>query len=258
MSQRINEADFHAFIDGELDELSTRRIGVAIDAEPVLRQRAELYRGDRDMLRRAYAPLVEEELPDSLVRFVKEHAAVRELVWSRPVVVGALRRPAWQWAAGAGFAAAAALLLAVSWGQPSDRLLAEAIAVRDGDVAAEREVVTTTAALARDALGTHILPASVGVPDLSQEGYTLAETGIYPEGKTGHAVQLDYRNGQGQRLTVYLRQPTGTERYEILPDKNGDHVCIWETQSISAVMVGQMSTEQMLRVAQKAYHALDL
>jgi anti-sigma factor RsiW len=258
MSQRINEADFHAFIDGELDELSTRRIGIAIDAETDLRNRAELYRGDLDMLRRAYSPLVEEQLPESLVRFVKERSTVREPIWSRPVAVGALRRPAWQWAAGAGFAAAAALLLAVSWGQPGDRLLSEAIAVRDGDVTAEREVMATTQTLSRDALGAHILPASVDIPDLRPEGYALTEAGIYADGSSGHAVQLDYRNGQGQRLTVYLRQPTGAERYEILPDKNGDHVCIWETQSISAVMVGQMSTEQMLRVAQKAYHALDL
>ena len=248
MNIEINEAELHAFLDGELDELRSRRVALSIGADPVLRALSEGYRADRDWPRRIYAPLIEEPLP---ARFLAPFAAR-----STPL------RPAWHWTAGlGGLAAAAAIMLVValgSGGEPTDGLLAEAIAVRDGTVAAELQMAATAPAASRDALVADTLASGVVIPDLAREGYTLADLGVYPDRARGRAVQLNYRNVEGRRLTVYLRHPTGAERYEILPERDGKRVCIWESQELSAVMVGEMSEEEMLRPAYLAYHALNL
>jgi anti-sigma factor RsiW len=242
----IFEADLHAFLDGELDEAGIQRFTAAMDADPALRALAEVYRADRDRLRQTYVPLLEEPLPERFLRLVTEGAAPR--------------RPAWHWVAGAGLVAAAAILMMVWLGPaaaPRDALLAEAIAVRDGAVAPEQQLAATAPSVERAALVTRTLETDVNIPDLDEEGYKLAGVGVYPDRSRGRAVQLNYRNGQGRLLTVYLRHPTGADRYEILPERDGKRVCIWESQELSTVIVGEMSEQEMLRTAALAYHALN-
>ncbi|MEA2754706.1 MAG: hypothetical protein QOJ54_995 [Aliidongia sp.] len=240
------EADLHAFVDGQLDDLGARRFASAINAQPALRVVADSYRRDRDQLRLIYGPLIEEPLPARLLRPL--------------TAVSAPRHPAaWQWSVGGGLAAAAVLL--VVWlgvkTEPRDALLAEAFAVRDGAVAAEQQIAANMPADERDAMVAKTLDASINIPDLDQEGYVLAGLGVYPDQAHGHAIQVNYRNGDGRLLTVYLRHPTGADRYEILPERNGKRVCVWESQELSAVMVGEMSEQEMLRTAYLAYHALN-
>jgi|HubBroStandDraft_1064217.scaffolds.fasta_scaffold00453_12 anti-sigma factor RsiW len=245
MSIETDEPDLHAFLDGELDELSARRCAVAIAADPALRARADAYRADRDLLRQIYGPLIEEPLPGKL----------RRLVAGAP----ARRRPTWQWAVGAGLPAAAAILLGVWLGpgaEPGDSLLAEAIAVRDGAVRAERQMAASMPPAARDALVAETLATEVNVPDLGESGYSLAGFAIYPDRARGQAVQVSYRNGQGRLLTLYLHRPTGADGYEILPERDGKRICIVQTQDLSAVMIGEMSEQDMLKTARLAYHPL--
>jgi anti-sigma factor RsiW len=243
----MTEAELHAFIDGELEDGRAQIVAGLIEADPILRQRVAAYRADHEQLRTIYQPLIEEPLPARLVRAVTAGPAAR--------------RPIGLWAAGATLAAAAAIALVLWSGAldrpPQDGLLAEALAVRDGAVTAEQQLADVPAGDG-DALVAKTLSPSVKIPDLGQEGYKLAGLAVYPDHAQGKAVQLNYRNAQGRRLTVYLHRPTGTDRYEILPEKQGRRVCIWENQELSAVMVGDgMSEQEMLRTAQRAYHPLN-
>ncbi len=242
----MTEAELHAFLDGELEAGRAQIVAGLIEADPILRQRVAAYRSDHERLRTIYQPLIEEPLPARLVRAVTAEPAAR-----RPIGV---------WAAGATLAAAAAIALVLWSGaldRPQDGLLAEALAVRNGSVTAEQQLADVPAADG-DALVAKTLSPSVKIPDLGQEGYKLAGLAVYPDHAHGKAVQLSYSNAQGKRLTVYLHRPTGTDRYEILPEKQGHRVCIWENQELSAVMVGDgMSEQEMLRTAQRAYHPLN-
>ena len=157
--------------------------------------------------------------------------------------------------------AVAAAIFTMVWlgpaSAPRDALLAEAIAVRDGAVASEQQLAATAPPAERAALVSRTLETNVKIPDLDEEGYKLAGLGVYPDRSRGRAIQLNYRNGQGRLLTVYLRHPTGADRYEILPERDGKRACIWESQELSAVIVGEMSEQEMLRTASLAYHALN-
>ena len=240
----LSEADFHAFIDGELDAGRMRSVAALIEADPALRAQADLHRADREQLRRIYGPLIEEKLPARLLRpFIETPAQ---------------RRPVWAWTAAAGLAAAAALLLVLGpglGGSPKDALLAEAIAVRGGDVVPEQQVAADAA---DDALVARTMAAAIRIPDLGQKGYVLAGLGIYPDHTHGRAVQLSYRNGEGRLLTVYLHRPTGADRYVILPERGGKRACIVETQDLSVVMLGEMSEQEMLQTEQLTYVPLNL
>jgi anti-sigma factor RsiW len=246
MSQiEMTEAELHAFVDGELDEARARLVAQRIEADPALIQRVAAYRADQEQLRRIYTPLIEEPLPARLVR-----------------AVTAQHRPAARlWAAGATLAAAAAILLVVSTGLlggPKDALLDEAMAVRDGAVTPEQQLADLSAGQG-DALVAKTLSPSVKVPDLSKAGYHLAGLALYPDHARGGAVQLSYRDDKGRLLTVYLHHPTGTDRYEFLPERKGQRICIWEYQELSAVMIGDgMSGQEMYRAASLAYVPLGL
>ncbi len=244
----MTEAELHAFVDGELDAARALVVAQAIEADPALSHRVAAYRADREQLNRIYAPLAEEPLPARLVRAVTAGTAPR-----RPAIGF--------WAAGATLAAAAAILLVVSTGLlggPKDALLAEAMAVRDGAVAPEPQLADLSGGQG-DALVAGTLSPSIKIPDLDKAGYHLAGLALYPDHAKGRAIQLSYRDGKGRLLTVYLHRPTGTDRYEILPERKGQRICIWEYQELSAVMIGDgLSEQEMLRAAHSVYDPLGL
>ena len=87
-------------------------------------------------------------------------------------------------------------------------------------------------------------------PDLSKLGYSLAAV------RRGEAaVVLDYRGERGRVFTLYLRRSSGEERFEMT--RRGDlRICVWQDEALSAVMFGEMSAGEMLRLATLAYAGL--
>jgi anti-sigma factor RsiW len=243
----ITEAELHAFIDGELEDRRIEAVADVVDADPFLRKRCAAFLADGERLRQIYAPLADEPLPAGLLR---------------PLISApAPRRAGWSWAAaGSALAAAATILIILNTGSAPERvkdsLLAEAMAVRDGAEVPERQLSADASMNAGGAVMEKALSSAVTIPDLGQEGYKLADLAVYTDHDRGRAVQISYRDEKGHRLTVYLHRPSGNDLYEILPEHNGRRVCIVENQELSRVMIGEMSEQQMLRVASLSYDAL--
>ena len=114
----------------------------------------------------------------------------------------------------------------------------------------------TGAALAdapsRDAVLAHAVGLSLRAPDLAPLGWQLVELDTYAQ-----AAALRYRAANGGSLTVYVRRSTGAPRFDLLK-AGGVRVCIWQDEVVGAVMMGEMSAGQMMRVAGAAYAALSL
>ena len=232
--------EMNAFIDGELDPARHAEIEAALAGDPALAGRVALLRHDKQILAELYAPLIDQPLPTRLVQ-----AAL-----ARPTVRAAWRRPAW--------ALAAAILLAVIFAAPrfyqtdTDRLAAEAMQIRRSAVLPEQPFAdaTTLQQMVDTTIGV-----GVRVPDLQKAGYRLDATRRTTLGSQ-NAVELRYRNADGKLFTVLLHHSRGADKFALLT-RGALRVCIWQNDELTAVMVGEMSSSAMLRVASLTYADLN-
>lgn len=132
-----------AYVDGELDAVSARRVERAVAADPALKAELERHRALSAQLRAAFAPIAEAPVPEGVAQLLRESARVV------PIAEARKRRPVLGWAG----AIAASLLVGVFTGQMMGR---------GGDVAVEGGALVAQGELAR-ALDTQL--ASVQAPD---------------------------------------------------------------------------------------------
>ena len=248
--QQISEQELHAFVDGELDASRAVAIAAELAAVPELAARVAAIRADRALIMRIYGPLADEPLPATLLDTVTRATHRRRPPW--------LRRTAWA-------IAAAAALAVVGWfgepllrSNPADGLVAEAMAVRGGAQrpAEEFKAPALPPPAARDQLLRATLNVPLKTPNLGKAGFELDAIGVYGDGHARRALELSYRDGHGRRFTVYLHGPTGTDGFD-LRRAGAAQVCIWQNEELSAVMVGEMSVEEILRVASLTYADLN-
>jgi anti-sigma factor RsiW len=245
----IGEEELHAFIDRELPPERAAAVAASAAADPALAARIAAFRSDKAALARLYRDIATERVPSSWIARVEQAAAPRQIRRAVP--------PRATWV----MALAASVLLVVGtavWLQPlgpsADPVLAQADAARQGTTVPA--TILAGAALAdgaaRDALLVHTVGLNVRAPDLARLGWRLGEIDTYPQ-----AAALRYIAADGRSLTLFVRKSTGTPRFDLL--KNGAvRTCIWQDEVISAVMMGDMSAGQMMRVASAAYTALNL
>jgi anti-sigma factor RsiW len=247
--QTIPEEELHAFIDGELPSGRTGVVAAAVAADPGLAARVAAFAADKAALAAAYRQVGGEAVPASWIARIERATApkgVRRSVWPRA-----------RWAVGL----AACLVLAVGGAtvlyqsQRDDRsILAQAEAARLEQSPALSRL--TGAALVdarlRDAVLAHAVGLHLRAPDLAHLGWQLTELDTYPE-----AAALRYRAANGGSLTMFVRRSTGTPRFDLLKTARV-RVCVWQDEVVGAVIMGEMSAGQMMRVAGAAYAALNL
>jgi len=145
----IDETMLIALVDGELDEVSRRRIERAVAEDPALAARLDMHVRLRDRLADHYAPIEAEPVPAAMRALLQAEAKVVPL--ARPV---AARRHAWM----TGGAIAASLLLGLGIGHFSG-----GGGGGDGPVAVEQGTMVAQGELA-SALETQLASAQDSAP----------------------------------------------------------------------------------------------
>lgn len=247
----LTEQELHAFLDGELDAAGAARVQASLAASPELAQRLARLRADKAMIARAYGKLVDAPLPAALVAAVERAPAKASLRPARPTP------PLAGWRSVA--AMAAALVLAVVGWQALPPLrgnatIEAALAARSGAAPADERIAASSmiSAAERDRLLSATLGQPVKAPNLEKAGFTLQAVSVY----AGKAVQLAYVNDKGHSFTVYLRDSAGPDSFE-LTVRGAMRVCLWQNEDLTAVMLGEMSSSEMLRVAALTYADLN-
>lgn len=142
----IDEAMLIAWVDGELDEVTRRRVDRAVAEDPALAERLEMHRRLRERLSGHYAPIEAEPVPAGMRALLEESAKVVPL--ARPAV------PRWRnWVVGG--AIAASLVLGLGIGHLSGGP-AGPVAVKNGAMVAQGELAS--------ALDTQLASAQDGAP----------------------------------------------------------------------------------------------
>ncbi|KFG91278.1 Anti-sigma factor [Sphingobium herbicidovorans NBRC 16415] len=142
----IDEAMLIAWVDGELDDVTRRRVERAVADDPALAARLEMHRRLRQRISGHYAPVAAEPLPTSLHMLLSDSAKVAPL--TRPMAV---RWRNW----GIGGAIAASLILGLGIGRMSGGLSGPVAVTNDGMVAK---------GLLASALDTQLASAQEGAP----------------------------------------------------------------------------------------------
>lgn len=249
-----------AYIDGEMDAAARTAFARRLAAEPDLARRVSALANDKRRLSAIFGPVSARPLPPGWTGRIEAETAR-----PRPLARSLARPPFARPLARAWMAAAASLLIAVGIGvwtrgqHPPDTILADAGAARAGT--AQPVLRLDGAALPapgrRDAMIASRLALPVRAPDLSRFGYRLVELDAYGSKPADAAIGLRYRDGQARELALYVRRSGGEPRFDLLRDGTR-RVCVWQDDVVGAVISGEMSAGEMMRVASAAYSDLDL
>lgn len=242
----IDEIELNAFLDGELDAARLRSVQEAIDADPVLAERAAAFRADKQRVRQVYGPLVDRSLPAEWLNLTRRGHGPFQLRRARPIA-----------------AIAAALILLIATGTYVARnvqtnsvegIVQTALDARGAELVPVKVIPVAPGGI-RQYNG--VLAAAVGLdvkaPDLAPLGYQLEQISLYHMSNAG-AAELSYRDRQNRLLTLYLRHsdtdgPVGFDQFA----RDGLRICVWQDEDLSMVMAGNVTTAAMQRLASRAY-----
>ncbi len=270
------DEDLSAFIDGELEAGRARLLERALHADPALAARIDAFAADRQNLAALYAPIAEAPIPDDWRTRIEAATAPESvsapaqtaqqagwqagLLRDAPARTSHRRPPVWRRRPALGLALAACLaVLAVATRlrpntPATDPILTEAAAARR-DLTPPHIRLTGLALAdesARDATLRQATGLAVRAPNLAAQHFHLVELETYT-----NSAALRYRSDTGQSLTLYVRPSAGPPRFDLLRD-GAIRTCIWQDEVVGAVMMGDMTAGQMMRVASAAYLELNL
>jgi len=250
----VTEADLHAWLDGELPEERKPAVRRYLDDHPDVARRFASYREQQEMLGRAFTPLINRPLPDSL-----------EPPFSRP------RRRSL--ALLTGFAVAASLLMfvaggATGWlargwmtpaGGPDGTFVANAVAAHRVFVTEVRHPVEVGADQEEHLvtwLGKRI-GKPLRAPRLSNHGYELVGGRLLSD-MDGPAAQLMYQDAAGRRITLYVRpsrDPANTS-FRFAGD-HGVRAFYWADNGLAWALTGELERGTLSALAEEVYRALN-
>ncbi|NIJ16688.1 anti-sigma factor family protein [Sphingobium vermicomposti] len=198
----IDEAMLIAWVDGELDEVTRRRVNRAVADDPALAARLEMHRRLRHRLSDHYAPIVSEPVPSAMEAPLRESAKV--VTMPQP---GGSRWRNW----GMSGAIAASLLLGVAVGQWTNRADGPVL-VRDGAMLAGGQL--------KSALDTQLASAQDGASIRIGLSFRRKEGGWCRSFDGDVVAGVACREGEGWRIQQLL--PGGDERAAYRQAASGD------------------------------------
>lgn len=255
MSERIlGDAELHAFLDGELSQDDRRAMEGWLAHNPDAQRRVQDFSADRERLRGALAPVLEEPLPPAMEALLEDVRDVRE---------------SWNWRRLAAALAIFGLGSLAGW-TASQQL--------------DTRLAGPPASIAQEAIEAHLVylpevrhPVEVGAdekdhlvrwlskrlghplqaPDLTQAGFELVGGRLLPAGGAA-AAQFMYENGRGDRLTLLVAvNPDGRETAFKLMSRGRTHSFYWFDGPFGYALTGDVEEDALLRLARSVYAQLE-
>jgi anti-sigma factor RsiW len=254
-----DESDLQAWVDDRLTPERRRIVAAWLAAHPEQEDRLRAMRAQRDLLRAALAPVLEEPVPARLC--INRLAAARRQ--GRRTATRGAGHVLGSLAAGAtlGWFGRDALGR-IRGAAPGERVVAEAMAAHRVFVPDARRPVEVAAAQAAQLVQwlSNRLGRCLTAPDLTPLGFQLVGGRLLP-GATGQpAAQLMYQDGRGERLTLYLRaDPDGQETAFRFTEDSARGVATfwWVDRGFGYAVAARTERAELLRVAEAVYRQLD-
>ena len=246
----VIEAELHAYIDGLLPAERRAEIEAYLAAHPEDAQRTRAWREQNQALHAWFDPVLAEVLPARVRRSALPRRMPPALRYAAVAVWFALGGVAgWyvhayntlQSAAGIAFAREAVIAHAVY--SPEVRHPVE--------VGADQEAHLVAWLSKR-------LGASLKVPQLQPVGYQLVGGRLLP-GNQGPVAQFMFQDGNGRRLTLYVRSGARDRRETAFrfAQERGVSVFYWLDGKFGYALSGEIDKAALLRVAEAVYQQLN-
>jgi anti-sigma factor RsiW len=241
----ITDEEIHAYIDGELGEVRTADITALSQYDAELAARIAAFRADKAKLQDIYGPLIARPLPPAWLHTIDRARASER---KRPQT-----RALFAMAASIALLVMAGLTYALLSAPGKDAVVANALSARHDSLVMTAAAGTNATQEVADRTVQGELGTGVKAPDLRKLGYTLAGAHAAASGK---GVTIDYRDDHNRMFTIYLQHSPGDARFDMLK-RGATRICVWQDDVLSAVMMGDMSAPEMLRLATLAYAGLE-
>jgi len=257
----LNEADFHAYVDGQLSETRHAEIETWLAGNPEEAARLHAYRAQRRALRDLFDPVLDEPLPAALRTLAVPPATAHRKAWL----------PRWSLqriAAGVAFAMVGGLAGWLAHGQyhPTERLaqttplprqaaIAHAVfspdARRPVEIDAEHEEQLVTWLSKR--LGTPVSP-----PKLGALGFELIGGRLLP-GSNSPVAQFMYHDAAGQRLTLYISTENTANRDTAFrfAQEGSVNVFYWVDGKLGYALSASIGKNELAQVATAVYTQIE-
>ena len=244
-SRPITEDDLHAYVDGVLEPERRTEVAAYLEGHPDVNRRVAAFSGQRDLLRKALAPIADEPVPSQL--------NLSGMIESRR------RRPSPVW-----WAIAAMLLLSI--GGIGGWVMRGSLQSSPGGLAAlAQEAAYSYHVYAPDRVRPVEMRASdsaqlvqwmssrlkqpVRLPDLTGSGYRLMGGRLIATSH-GPAAMFMYDDDRGDRLVV-LTRPMASEQSAPMSPHSGSDVSgfAWADDGMGYSLVGQIAADALKPIA---------
>ena len=244
----INENDLQRFVDGQLDPARAAEVEAYLASDGEAAERVTAYRRQNEALHALFDPVLEEPVPPALLarpesrRPLLRHAAV--VAW---IALGGIAG----WAVRGAFDVTGAHTATL----PRQAAVAHAVYVPEVrhpvEVGADQEKHLVAWLSKR-------LGAEVKAPDLGELGFGLVGGRLLPSGE-GPAAQFMYQDGEGHRLTLYVRRGTEDNRETAFrfAQESGVGVFYWVEGPLGYALSGDLDKSELLKVANAVYRQLN-
>lgn len=242
----VTEADLHAYVDGVLPPERVEAVESHLANHPEDALRVSAWREQNLILHRAYDPVLSEPLPGPLARPLR--AAWPMYGAAAALFVAGVATGWWLHGYNAG-----RQLESTTWAKRA--AIAHVVyspEVRHPvEVSADQEAHLVAWLSKR--LGTPLT-----IPHLGKEGYSLVGGRLLP-GDRGPVAQFMYQDDRGQRLTLYVRLNADDSRETAFrfAQERGVGVFYWLDRRLGYALSGEVSKEELLRVATSIYQQLN-
>ncbi|QWF48828.1 anti-sigma factor [Bordetella hinzii] len=254
-SAPIAEADLHALVDGQLPPERRDEVQAYLAGNETARRQVAQWVEQKRRLRAHLDGVLDEPLP---LRLPLRAAPARGRGWA--LAAGLLIAVA---SGGAAWVARGALDARAQRSQVAQALdsggFAQRAAVAHAVFAADMRRPVEVGADQEQAMVTWLtrrLGSPVRAPALGAAGYELVGGRVLPGGR-GAVAQLMYSSASGQRLTLYLTHEAKGETAAFRYMQDGPvRVFYWREGSLGYALSGEVSREELLRLAQDVYRQL--
>ena len=250
MTTPVTEVELHAYVDGLLPETRRAEVEAYLSSHTEDAQRVRAWGEQNRALRDFYDPVLTEALPSRVRRLLLLHRV----------------RPAMRYAAVAAWFGLGGI---VGWHLHAYTAATSADTMTFARQAAIAHVVYSPEVRHPVEVGAdqepHLvnwlskrLGARLKVPQLTAIGYQLVGGRLLP-GNRGPVAQFMFQDGNGQRLTLYVRSRAGDNRETAFryAQERGISVFYWLDGPFGYALSGEIDKSELLRVAKVVYQQLN-